>query len=86
MPITKVTRNYQITIPKEIREDMDIEIGDKFGITTTDEGITLKKFDEVSIIDECAGCWKEVPKSVSSAKYVEKIRAESEKRMKRLGL
>lgn len=81
-----MTRNYQITIPKEIREDIDIEIGDKLSITTIEEGIALKKFDEVSIIDGCAGCWKDVPKTLLSAKYAEKIRAESEKMMKRLGL
>jgi len=33
-----------------------------------------------------AGCWEDISEDVSSAEYAEKIRAESEKRMKRLGL
>jgi AbrB family looped-hinge helix DNA binding protein len=42
MPTTKVTRGYQITIPAEIREETNIEIGDQLTLILEAETNTVK--------------------------------------------
>ncbi len=42
MELGKVSKNGQITIPKLIREDMDIQVGDYVEISRTDDGILLR--------------------------------------------
>lgn len=42
MPATKVTRRYQITIPREIRDQTDIEIGDHLTLEYDPETRTVK--------------------------------------------
>ena len=82
MSITKVTRNYQITVPRDIREQAKISEGDKLVITMENDEIKLKKFDE-DIFRRAFGSWKSVKDSV---KYVRDTRKGWEKRRKRLGL
>jgi len=43
MPATKVTRNYQITIPKEIREQLGINVGDILVFNIEGSKIVLRK-------------------------------------------
>jgi len=45
MPITKVTRNFQVSIPKEIRDRLHIEEGDLIEVAERDGEIimTLKR-------------------------------------------
>ena len=43
MPVTKVTRNYQITIPKEIREKLGINVGDILTFDIEGSKIILRK-------------------------------------------
>jgi AbrB family looped-hinge helix DNA binding protein len=43
MPVTKVTRNYQITIPKEIREKLGINVGDVLIFDIEGGKIVLRK-------------------------------------------
>ena len=43
MPATKVTRNYQITIPKEIREKLGIKVGDVLILDVEGSKVVLKK-------------------------------------------
>ena len=38
MPISKVNRNYQVTIPKEVREKAKIERGDKVHVEYDENG------------------------------------------------
>jgi len=40
--IVKITRKYQITIPKEIREKLKLRIGDKLIIKIENDHIVLK--------------------------------------------
>ena len=82
MSRTKVTRNYQITIPKDIREDLEVDVGDTIVLIPEKEGVKMKKFD-VDAFKKAFGSWKIKESSVD---YVRKLRKESEKRMKRLGL
>lgn len=82
MSITKVTRNYQITVPRDIREQAKIHEGDKLVVTIDSGEIKLKKFDEDSF-KRAFGIWKDVKDSV---KYVRDIRKGWEKRRKRFAL
>lgn len=84
MSLTKVTRNYQITVPRDIREQAKISEGDKLVVTMENNEIKLKKFDE-DIFKRAFGSWKNAGIR-DSVKYVRDIRKEWEKRAKRLGL
>ena len=84
MSLTKVTRNYQITVPRDIREQAKISEGDKLVVTMENNEIKLKKFDE-DIFKRAFGSWKNAGIR-DSVKYVRNIRKEWEKRAKRLGL
>ena len=84
MSITKVTRNYQITVPRDIREQAKISEGDKLVVTMENDEIKIKKFDE-DVFKKAFGSWKNAGIK-DSVKYVKKIRKEWEDRAKRLGL
>ncbi|GAB6102935.1 AbrB/MazE/SpoVT family DNA-binding domain-containing protein [Thermococcus atlanticus] len=43
MPITKVTRNYQITIPAEIRKALGIKEGEYLSVELRGEEIVIKR-------------------------------------------
>ena len=82
MSITKVTRNYQITVPRDIREQAKIAEGDKLVVTMENDEIKIKKFDK-DVFEKAFGSWKSVKDSI---KYVKDIRNGWGKRRKRLGL
>ena len=85
MAITKVTRNFQITLPREVREIADIKIGDKLLVSMENSDIRIKHLSPETIIEKTFGSWKGLVKGDSVA-YVKKIRAESMQRAKRMGL
>ena len=84
MSMTKVTRNYQITVPRDVREMANIKEGDKLVITMENGEIKMKKFDE-DVFKRAFGSWKNAGIK-DSVKYVRDIRKEWEHRSKRLGL
>ena len=84
MSLTKVTRNYQITVPRDIREQANIKEGDKLVITMENDEIKMKKFDE-DVFKKAFGSWKNA-KINDSVAYVRNLRKGWEKRRKRLGL
>jgi len=43
MPITKVTRNYQITIPAEIRKALGIREGEYLAVEVRGDEIVIRK-------------------------------------------
>ena len=45
MPITKVTRNYQITLPAEIRKALDIKEGEYLEVGIEEGNIIIKKLE-----------------------------------------
>lgn len=48
MPKTKVTRKFQLTIPKEIREKVGVEPGEIVNVeSVSDEEIVIKRFRKV---------------------------------------
>lgn len=84
MGITRVTRNYQITLPKDVREVSKIREGDKLIVTMEDHDVIRMKKLEENVLKEAFGSWKEV--KGSSVEYVRKMRRGWNKRRKRLGL
>jgi AbrB family looped-hinge helix DNA binding protein len=83
MGISVVTRNYQVTIPRDVREVKGIGIGDKVIFSIEGERVEMMKKEPTEALREAFGLWKG---KESGAAYVKRIRAESEKRMRRLGL
>ena len=59
--VTKVTRKYQVTIPKEVRKKLGVEVGDELKVMEKDELIILKKVGKKKSLMEFAGCWKGYP-------------------------
>lgn len=43
--ITKVTRKFQITVPKDVRETLSIHEGDYIAVITNGDEIVLKKLE-----------------------------------------
>lgn len=83
MAISKITRNYQITLPRSVRENVHLDIGDTLHIITDGDQIILTK-KNVDVIEKTFGTWKKV--TGSSVDYVRKMRKDSSKRQRRLGL
>lgn len=52
-----VTRNFQITLPKDVREELNIRIGDKMISKKEDDKIIIRKISE-SPVDRAFGIWK----------------------------
>jgi len=58
---TRVTRKYQITIPKEVRKKVGVEVGDELKVVDKGEFIVLQKADKAKSLLTFAGCWKGYP-------------------------
>jgi antitoxin PrlF len=58
---TRVTRKYQVTIPKEVREKVGVEVGDELKIMDKGELIVLQKAGKAKSLLAFAGCWKGYP-------------------------
>jgi len=48
---TKITRNFQITLPEKVRQDLKVEIGDEIAIEKADFGFRLHKIEKARIED-----------------------------------
>jgi len=53
----KVTRNYQVTIPEDVRKKLGIEEGDYVSIETLGEKLAVIK--RVLPVEDLAGAWDE---------------------------
>ncbi len=84
MGITSVTRNYQITIPKDIRETRGIKIGDKIVFSIEGNKIEIFKLRK-EVTKDVFGSWKGNIKGPSTA-YVKNLRKEWRSRSRRLGI
>ena len=85
MGIAKVTRNYQVTIPRNIRRIQNINIGDTVLFAIEGGRVDFLKMNRQKILSEIAGSWKGKIKE-SSIDYVKEIRLGWSTRRKRLGL
>lgn len=71
MGIVVVTRNYQVTLSKDIREEAEIEIGERMKERIEDDKIILEKIKK-SPVDAVSGIWKN--KVRNSIEYVNNLR------------
>ena len=85
MGIAKVTTNYQVTIPKDIRRIHGIKIGDTVLFAVEGDKIHFMNMHRDTILTETAGSWKDNIQG-SSAAYVKELRSGWSKRTKRLGI
>jgi len=53
----KVTRKYQVTIPKEVRKMIGVKIGDELFVSGSERRIILEKTVD---LDELAGSWTHI--------------------------
>jgi len=53
----KVTRKYQVTIPKDIREKIGISVGDELLVNENGQRILLEKPVD---LEDLAGCWAHI--------------------------
>jgi len=68
MTKVKVTRKYQVTIPKEVRRKVDVNIGDALLVREEERKIILEKPVD---IEKLAGSWDHVE---STEKFMEEVR------------
>ena len=85
MGIAKITRNYQVTVPKDVRRIQDIKIGDTVLFAIEGDRVDFFKMNLNTIIKETAGIWKSTPQD-SSINYVRRLRKGWMKRTKKLPL
>ena len=57
MAVSRVTRNYQITVPREIRELANISVGDTVLFIREGEEIVLRRIDKEQM-GKAFGLWK----------------------------
>lgn len=81
MGIAKITRNYQITIPKYIRELIKLKEGDKILFTIDGDKVSLIRTDK-NIIENTAGIWADMKET--GAEYQRRIRSGWKRRKKRI--
>lgn len=79
MGLARVTRNYQVTIPVDVRHSQNIRIGDKILFTIEDGKIELQKFKQ-DILDQAFGSWRPGPPGVAQ---VRKMRQDWRRRAQR---
>ncbi len=79
MPIVKITRNYQVTIPKQIREKLGLKEGDRVEIYWEEDKIIIKKVEED--IEELRDF---LPKDFDE--ILKKVRGNTVDRLKRIGV
>jgi AbrB family looped-hinge helix DNA binding protein len=47
--ISKILPKYQVTLPKEVREKLQVELGDRLLFIETADGFLLKKIDDAIV-------------------------------------
>lgn len=78
MTISKITRNFQITLPKDVREFKNFKVGDKVLFVVEDERIELVKMDK-KIITDAAGLWSDLEET--GIEYERRVRKGWKKRL-----
>ncbi len=69
----RVSRKYQIVIPKTVREALNIKQGDELIVLVEDDRIVMRPKPK-SYTEYMCGLYKDLWKGVEAAKYVEEER------------
>ena len=64
--MSKVTKKYQVTIPKRVREYIGIEAGERIAFVKTQDGYKIIRLDK--FIEENAKVLKDIEKTVEEMK------------------
>lgn len=81
----KVARRYQITIPEEVRKEMQLNVGDSVDVRSEGGKVVVEKIERswASVMAETRGAWKTHPvfKSMrDSVEIVDWLRQKNRKR------
>lgn len=57
-----VTRKYQVTIPKEVREELNIKAGDEIVFVKTRKGYVIMKFED--LLEEMTELSKDIDETI----------------------
>ena len=57
MAVSRVTRNYQVTVPREIRELASIKVGDTLLFSKEGDEVIVKRVDK-DVLSRGFGLWK----------------------------
>ena len=77
MGISKITRNFQITLPKDVRELKDFRVGEKVLFVVEGDRVDIVKIDK-NIVKEAAGLWAGMKET--GVEYETRVRKEWTKR------
>ena len=80
MGISKITRNCQITLPKDVRKIVGFKEGDEVVITAINGGAMVTRSDR-DFVKEAAGIWNDLKKT--RVEYERRIRKGWRKRIVR---
>ncbi len=80
MGISRITRNCQVTIPKDVRTQLGVKEGDEIIFTVTDNKATITKSTR-DIIKETAGIWKDMKET--GVEYENRMRKGWSRRLER---
>ena len=80
MGISKVTRNCQVTLPKDVRIQLGVQEGDEVVFTVIDKKAIVTKSTR-DVIKETAGIWKDMKET--GIEYENRIRKGWSKRLQR---
>ncbi len=78
MALVKVTRKYQITLPKDVRPD--IHIGDKVEILRVGDDIMIRRKQQESGEGDLWGLGENLWKEVDAVQYIRELRSEWDSR------
>ncbi len=77
MGISKITRNFQVTLPKDIREVKNLHVGDRVLFVVEGNRIDLVRLDR-GVIKAAAGLW--VGEKETGVEYQRRVRKGWQKR------
>jgi len=80
MGVSKMTRNFQVTIPRDVREVKRLREGDRVLFAIDGERVELHKVDE-DVVAAAAGLWRDAEES--GAGYERRARRGWAKRLRR---
>ena len=81
MGITKITRNYQITLPRDVREVEGLNEGDEVIFSFEGDKVIVQKVRKDPVM-AAAGVWKDIKES--GAQYQKRMRLQWKRRQKAL--
>lgn len=74
METAKLSQKYQIVVPKRVRQEMGLRVGESVGIYSLDKQKAILVKRPKSHVDALAGLGKEVWDALGGVKYIQKER------------